>query len=98
MTVLLWVVAYIIVTLINRKIYINLQKLDKNYYPCPMAIFSCFLFLFGTWVLLLLYILEYAMECKKTPFIDRLFKYTPKKDDDKKIKHNEEDKRGWDGC
>ena len=31
MTVLLWVVAYIIVTLINRKIYINLQKLDKNY-------------------------------------------------------------------
>ena len=81
MTVLLWVVAYIIVTLINRKIYINLQKLHKNYYPCPMAIFSCFLFLFGTWVLLLLYILEYAMECKKTPFIDRLFKYTPKKDD-----------------
>lgn len=81
MTVLLWVVAYIIVTLINRKIYINLQKLHKSYYPCPMAIFTCFLFLFGTWVLLLLYILEYAMECKKTPFIDRLFKYTPKQDD-----------------
>ena len=81
MTVLLCVVAYIIVTLINRKIYINLQKLDKNYYPNPAAI--C----------------VYAMECKTTSFIDRLFKYTPKKDDDKKIKHNEEeDKRGWGGC
>lgn len=51
-----------------------------------MAIFTCFLFLFGTWVLLLLYILEYAMQCKKTPFIDRLFKYTPKQDDDEKFK------------
>ena len=38
------------------------------------------------------------MECKTTSFIDKLFKYTPKKSDDKKIKHNEEDKRGWDGC
>ena len=95
MTVLLWVVAYIIVTLINRKIYINLQKLDKNYYPNPATIFACFLFLSGTFILLC----EPAMECKTTSFIDRLFKYTPKKDDDKKIKHNEEeDKRGWGGC
>ena len=51
--------------------------------------------LLGTFVLLCVY----AMECKTTSFIDRLFKYTPKKDDDKKIKHNEEeDKRGWGGC
>lgn len=94
MTVLLCVVAYIIVTLINRKIYINLQKLDKYYYPCPICIFTCFWFLYGTFALLCLYV----SECKKKSFIDRLFKYTPKKGDDKKIKHNEEDKRGWDGC
>jgi predicted PurR-regulated permease PerM len=94
MTVLLWVVAYIIVTLINRKIYINLQKLDKYYYPNPIAIFTCFLFLFGTSILLCLYI----MECKTTSFIYRLFKYIPK-EKDKKIKHNdEEDKREWGGC
>jgi len=92
MTVLLWVVAYIIVTLINRKIYINLQKLDKYYYPNPMAVFTCFLFLFGTCILLCLYI----MECKTTSFIDRLFKYIPK-EKDKKIKNDEEDKR-WSGC
>jgi hypothetical protein len=99
MTVLLWVVAYIIVTLINRKIYINLQKLDKYYYPCSIAIFTCFLFLFGTFVLLLLYILEYTIRFEPTSFIDRLFKYTPKEDDNK-IKNNddEEDKRGWGGC
>lgn len=95
MTVLLWVVAYIIVTLINRKIYINLQKLDKYYYPNPIAVFTCFLFLFGTIILSVIYI----MECKTTSFIDRLFKYIPKEDDNK-IKHNddEEDKRGWGGC
>lgn len=62
--------------------------------PNPAAIFACFLFLLGTFILLCVY----AMECKTTSFIGRLFKYTPKKDDDKKIKHNEEDKRGWDGC
>lgn len=95
--ILLWVVAYIIVTLINRKIYINLQKIDKEYYPNPMAIFTCFLFLFGTWVLLLLYILEYTTTYKKTSFIERLFKYTPK-ENDKKIRYDEEDRRGWDGC
>ena len=94
MTVLLWVVAYIIVTLINRKIYINLQKLDKCYYPNPIAIFTCFLFLFGTCILSVVYI----MECKTTSFIDRLFKYIPK-EKDKKIKNDEEeDKRGWGGC
>jgi predicted PurR-regulated permease PerM len=93
MTVLLWVVAYIIVTLINRKIYINLQKLDKHYYPNPPAIFACFLFLLGTFILLCVYI----MECKTTSFIDRLFKYIPK-EKDKKIKNDEEDKRGWGGC
>jgi len=92
MTVLLWVVAYIIVTLINRKIYINLQKLDKYYYPNPIAIFTCFLFLFGTVILSVIYI----MECKTTSFIDRLFKYIPK-EKDKKIKNDEEDKR-WGGC
>jgi predicted PurR-regulated permease PerM len=92
MTVLLCVVAYIIVTLINRKIYINLQKLDKYYYPNPIAIFTCFLFLFGTVILLCLYVLE----CKTSPFIDRLFKYIPK-EKDKKIKNDEEDKR-WGGC
>ena len=59
MTVLLWVVAYIIVTLINRKIYINLQKLDKYYYPCSIAIFTCFLFLFGTFVLFAISLLFY---------------------------------------
>jgi predicted PurR-regulated permease PerM len=93
MIILLCVVAYIIVTLINRKIYINLQKIDKNYYPNPIAIFTCFLFLFGTIILLVLY----STESKTESFIERLFKYKPKKND-KKIKYNEEDKRGWDGC
>ena len=93
MTVLLCVVAYIIVTLINRKIYINLQKLDKYYYPNPIAVFTCFLFLFGTIILLCVYV----SECKTSSFIDRLFKYIPK-NDDKKIKNDEEDKRGWGGC
>ena len=92
MTVLLWVVAYIIVTLINRKIYINLQKLDKYYYPNPPAIFTCFLFLLGTFILLCIYV----SECKTSPLTDRLFKYIPK-EKDKKIKNDEEDKR-WSGC
>jgi hypothetical protein len=92
MTVLLCVVAYIIVTLINRKIYINLQKLDKYYYPNPPAISACFMFLLGTIILLCLY----ASECKTSSFIDRLFKYIPK-EKDKKIKNDEEDKR-WSGC
>lgn len=94
---LLWVVAYIIVTLINRKLYINIQKIDKDYYPNPMAILTCFLFLLGTWILLLLYILEYTATYKKTSFVERLFKYTPK-ENDKKIRYDEEDRRGWDGC
>lgn len=94
---LLWVVAYIIVTLINRKLYINIQKINKDYYPNPMAIFTCFFFLLGTWILLLLYILEYTATYKKTSFVERLFKYTPK-ENDKKIRYDEEDRRGWDGC
>lgn len=94
--ILLWVVAYIIVTLVNRKIYINLQKLDSYYYPCPPAIFICFCFLVGTIVLSLIYLMEIMESCSSL-YINEFFKYKSK-DDDKIIKYDKEDKRGWDGC
>ena len=82
--IVMFVLAYILVFFVNRKMYLRLQKLDEDWYPNPVIIICCFLFLIGTLVIGILFLDEISI---KSDF----FKYKPKNIDS-------DDKRGWDGC
>lgn len=84
--IIFYVLAYILVFIINRGMYLRLQKIDENWYPNPVLILMCFFFLFGTIVMGCIYLTEINIE-------SNFFKYKPK---DKNI--HMDDKRGWDGC
>ena len=86
--ILLYTLLYIVNFIINRRMYLYLQKLDECWYPNPVAILMCFMSLFGTLILSIILFTELP----ESSFIGKMFKYTPKN------KEQDDDKRGWDGC
>ena len=51
-------ILYVANFFLNRWIYFQIQKQNKNLYPNPTAVFICFCSLFGTLILLLVFISE----------------------------------------
>lgn len=90
--ILLYILLYVVTFIINRMMYLYLQKLDECWYPNPVAILMCFMSLLGTIVLGTILLLELLESGFKSSFIGKIFKYTPKN------KEQDNDKRGWDEC
>jgi hypothetical protein len=63
MILLTIILAYIANVFLNRWIYFQLQKLDNCFYPNPGAIVACFVSLYGTLALLIIYFM-YWVETK----------------------------------
>ena len=92
MNITLIIISYLLLVLLNRWLYICMQKYDENYYPNPIAILMIFCHLFGTIVLSIIILFEILDNSKiSTNLLDKFFRY-------KKPHTNKDDKRGWDGC
>lgn len=80
MTTFLIIIGYVLNVLLNRLIYFQIQKINKDAYPNIAAIIACFCSLYGTFSLLIIWLITWfaILDFKSNQPKIEFFKYKPK--------------------